>query len=184
MIDMIDRYEIRLAGSGGQGLILAGVILAESAVMDGKNVVQSQSYGAASRGGSSMSEVIISDGEILYPKALSPDLLLAMTQEAFDQYVMDVKKDGLIVVDSDLVKDTSKATTEVIKIPITKIARDVGKVIVANIVASGVITSLTGIIREETVEKAVLARVPKGTENLNRKALNAGFDAGRREVEK
>ncbi len=179
---MIDRYEMRLAGSGGQGLILAGVILAEAAVLEGKNAVQSQSYGAASRGGASMSEVIISDGEILYPKALNPDLFLAMTQEAFDHYSGDVKDGGLIVVDSELVKDTSEVNSAVVKIPITGIARDLGKVIVANIVAIGIITSLTGIIDRETIEQAVLARVPKGTEKLNRSALNAGFEAGEKEV--
>jgi 2-oxoglutarate ferredoxin oxidoreductase subunit gamma len=175
----MDRFEFRLAGSGGQGLILAGVIIAEAAVMEGKNAVQTQSYGAASRGGSSMSEVVISDGEIDFPEALNPDVFLSMTQQSYELYYKEVKEDGIIVVDSDLVKDVKDTEVKVVNVPITRIARDVGKAIVANIVAIGVLTSLTNVVDKEIVEKAVLARVPKGTEILNRKALQAGFESVR-----
>ncbi|MDA8217816.1 MAG: 2-oxoacid:acceptor oxidoreductase family protein, partial [Dehalococcoidales bacterium] len=93
---MTERYEVRLAGVGGQGLQLAGLILAEAAaIYENKNVVQSQSYGAEARGGPSMSEVIIGDGDIDYPKVTEPDLLLALSQDAADRYVPQVKKDGL-----------------------------------------------------------------------------------------
>lgn len=171
------RYEVRLSGSGGQGLILAGMILAEAAaIYDGKNAVQSQSYGPEARGGASNSEVIISDGEIDYPKAQDIDALLALTQEACDKYIHDLKGSGILLVDSDLVTEIPDGDFKVYKIPITSIAaNDVGKAFVANIVALGAIVALTGAVSRESVEKAVLSRVPRGTEELNIKALMAGF---------
>src|SRR5512139_2762594 len=100
----MERYEIRLSGSGGQGLILAGVILAEAAgIHDGKYVCQTQSYGPEARGGASKAEVIISDEEIDYPKAMKPDLLLAMNQRSCDTYLFDLKPNGVLVVDSTFV---------------------------------------------------------------------------------
>ena len=174
-----DRYEIRLSGSGGQGLILAGIILAEAAsILEGRNAVQTQSYGPESRGGASKSEVVISREEIDYPKVTCPDLLLVMTQEACDKYIGDLKKDGIAVLDTSLIErlpDNGKYYG----VPITKIAKEsVGKAITANIVALGVLTAISNIVGRESLEKAVLARVPKGTEEINRKALEAGFAAG------
>lgn len=173
------RYEIRLSGAGGQGMILAGVILAEAAaIYDDKNATQSQSYGPEARGGASKSEVIISDDDIFYPKATNIDLLLALTQEACLKYVGDLKPDGILVVDKDLVTSIPKGSFKVYSVPITQIAQEkVGKVIVANIVALGVIVGLSGVVSESAIESAVLARVPRGTEDLNRKALRAGFDS-------
>lgn len=174
-----DRYEIRLSGSGGQGLILAGIILAEAAsILEGRNAVQTQSYGPESRGGASKSEVVISSEEIDYPKVTSPDLLLVMTQEACDKYIGDIKKEGIAILDTSLVErlpDNGKYYG----VPITQIAKEsVGKAITANIVALGVLTAITSVVGRESLEKAVLARVPKGTEEINRKALEAGFAAG------
>ena len=101
---MLDRYEIRLSGSGGQGLVLAGIILAEAAgIYEGKNVVQTVSYGPAARGGTSRADVVISDQEIDYPKAMGVDILLAMTQMASDESISDLKPSGVLVVDSQLV---------------------------------------------------------------------------------
>lgn len=176
------RYELRLSGEGGQGLILAGVILAEAAaIYDSKNAVQTQSYGPESRGGASKSEVIISDEEIDYPKATAIDFLLSLTQESCDKYHKELKDGGIMVVDSDYVFEVPDKNVDVYKIPMIGIAQqNVGKKIVANIVALGVIVELTGIVSKEAIRKAVMARVPKGTEELNMKALEAGFDYARK----
>ncbi len=175
---MAKRYEIRLAGSGGQGLILAGIILAEAAgLYDGKFVCQSQSYGPAARGGASKSEVVISDEEIDYPKAIQPDVLLAMNQKSLDTYLSDLKPDGLLLVDATLVPEIPDH--QAIAIPFTRIARELGKEMAANIVALGALATLTGAVTLKSLETAVLARVPKGTEALNKKALEAGIAAAR-----
>jgi 2-oxoglutarate ferredoxin oxidoreductase subunit gamma len=168
--------EIRLSGSGGQGLLLCGIILAEAAILDGKNAVQTQSYGPEARGGASKSEVIISDDDIYYPKVRKPDIFLALTQEAYDKYVGSVKEDGIIIVDQSVkVSDVKCACIH--SLPILDTAKNVvGKAMVANIVALGTINRITGLVSPEALENAVLSRVPKGTEDLNRKALEAGRD--------
>lgn len=170
------RYEIRLSGAGGQGLILVGKILAEAAaIYDGKNATQSQSYGPEARGGASRSEVIISDGDIDYPKASNIDLLLAMTQEAIDKYAGDVKKDGMIVADSSYVKTVPEGGFKYHAFPITEIAETkIGKKIVANIVALGIIERLSKIVSETALINAIRARIPKGTEEMNIKAFKTG----------
>ena len=172
------RYEIRLSGAGGQGLILVGKILAEAAaIYDEKNATQSQSYGPEARGGASRSEVIISDDDIDYPKATNIDLLLAMTQEAVDKYANDVKENGIIIVDSSYVKENPKGNYKVYNYPITNIAEDeIGKKLVANIIALGAIVKLSNIISENAVINAIRARVPKGTEELNIKAFKHGIE--------
>ncbi len=176
----MDRYEMRLSGSGGQGLILAGKILAEAAaIYDGRNAVQTQSYGPEARGGASKAEVVISDGEIDYPKALELDLLLSLTQESCAKYSSDLKKGGILIIDSGMVKELPKGEFKVYSLPITDIATEkVGKAVVTNIVALGILTRIAGVISEESVKKAILARVPKGTEELNMKAFDEGFRAG------
>ncbi|NSW85246.1 MAG: 2-oxoacid:acceptor oxidoreductase family protein [Syntrophobacteraceae bacterium] len=176
---MANRYEIRLSGSGGQGLIVAGIILAEAAgIHDGKYVCQTQSYGPEARGGASKAEVVISEEEIDYPKAIKPDVLLAMNQKACDAYFFDMKPDGMLVVDSTFVKQLP--TTRAISIPFTQLSRErFGKEIVANIIALGALVTLTGAVSLNSIEAAVLNRVPPGTEELNRKALTAGIEAAR-----
>ena len=175
------RYEVRLSGEGGQGLVLAGKILAEAAaIYDGKNATQSQSYGPEARGGASRSEVIISDDDIDYPKATSIDLLLALTQESSDKYSSDLKEDGIFLVDSDAVTKFPEGNYKLYKVPISEIAREkIGKVVVANIVALGLIAELAKIVSVDALESAVLARVPKGTEELNMKAFRTGMEVAR-----
>ena len=170
------RYEIRLSGAGGQGLILIGKILAEAAaIYDDKNATQSQSYGPEARGGASRSEVIISDEDIDFPKAMNIDLLLAMTQEAVDKYIGDVKDQGVIVVDSYFVKNVPAGKYSVHSYPITEIAEEkIGRKIVANIIALGVMERLSRIVAEDAIINAIRARVPKGTEEMNIKAFRAG----------
>jgi 2-oxoglutarate ferredoxin oxidoreductase subunit gamma len=170
------RYEVRLSGAGGQGLILVGKILAEAAaIYDGKNATQSQSYGPEARGGASRSEVIISDGDIDYPKATHIDLLLAMTQEAAVKYAKDVKSGGVVVLDSTFVETPPEGDFEIHSYPITGLAEEqVGRAIVANIVALGVIQKISGIVSEEAILTAIRSRVPKGTEEMNIKAFRVG----------
>jgi 2-oxoglutarate ferredoxin oxidoreductase subunit gamma len=177
---MSTRYELLLAGEGGQGLILAGVILAEAAaVHDGKSAAQTQSYGPEARGGASKSEVVISDDEIDYPKVIAADLLLAMSQEACDKHAHELKKDGILLVDSVNVKRVP--ATHAYRVPITKIAEDAtGKHITANVVALGLIVGLTGVVSRQAIEAAVAVRAPKGTQELNLKALRAGMEAAER----
>ncbi|MBI5955965.1 MAG: 2-oxoacid:acceptor oxidoreductase family protein [Chloroflexi bacterium] len=174
---MDSRYDVRLAGVGCQGLVLAGMILAEAAaIYDGKNAVQTQSYGAETRGGPSMSDVIISQEEIDYPKVLAPNLLLAMAQEAYNKYGPGVQKDAIIVVDSAHVTQVSEG--RVYSVPITAIAREfTGKTFTASIAALGLLVGLTGLVSAQAIRSAVASRAPKGTEELNLKALAAGLAA-------
>jgi 2-oxoglutarate ferredoxin oxidoreductase subunit gamma len=177
---MNSRYEIRLGGSGGQGIILMGIILAEAiGIYNGKFVAQTQSYGPEARGGSSKSEVIVSSGEIDYPKAMKPDLLLVMNQKSCDEFYPDLKPEGILIVDSTFV--TQVPTPKAYRIPFTRIAREkFRREVVANIIALGALSQLTPIVSPKAIESAVLARVPKGTEKLNRDALKAGMAAAKR----
>jgi len=175
---MSGRYELRFSGAGGQGLILAGVIMAEAAsIYDGKQAVQSQSYGPEARGGASKSEVIISDGPVDYPKATVVDALLALTQEACDKYSHDLKQGGVLLIDSDLVKKQPQGSFKVVAFPIINTAKnEVGREIVANIVALGAMVALTGVVSKDAAEKAVLSRVPEAFLELNKKAFNLGYE--------
>ena len=173
--ELEDRFEIRLAGEGGQGMILAGVILAEAAaVHDGLNAVQTQSYGPEARGGASRSEVIIANVDVDYPKVMAADLLLCMSQEACDKFYTQVKEEGLIVVDSTQVSRIP--THRALVVPISRIAEEAtGRRITASIVALGLVCGLTGAVSRQALEKAVRERVPSGTEEINLKALAAGI---------
>lgn len=170
-----DRFEIRLSGSGGQGMILGSVILAEAIGVDySKNVVQTQSYGPEARGGASKADVVVSTNEIYYPKAMQLDMLLCMTQESMDKYYADLHKDGVLIVDSGLVKNIP--TENYYGLPFTKIAREeAGHIMVANVVALGAIAAFTGIVSKEDLINAVLKRAPRGTEEKNRTAVEIGY---------
>jgi len=171
------RYEMRLSGEGGQGLVLAGKILAEAgAIYEGINATQSQSYGPEARGGASRSEVILSDEDIDFPKAVQLDLLLALTQEACDRYAADLKPNGILLVDDDAVNRTPEGSFRVYRAPVIRAAREeIGREIVANIVSLGIITRVASVVSEESVREAILTRVPKGTEEVNMKAFECGL---------
>ncbi len=179
---MIERYEIRLAGSGGQGIILAGVILGEAAaIKEGIYAVQSQSYGPEARGGASRAEVVISEKEIDYPKCTSPDLQVILMQEACDKYAGDIKEGGVLVIDDFYVYEPPKIDgVKIYYLPISKTAREkVGKEITSNIVALGVVAKILerkGILKPQSLREAVKERVPKGTEELNMKAFDLGYE--------
>ena len=172
-----NRMEIRLAGEGGQGMILASIILAEAAaVYDNKNAIQTQSYGPEARGGASKAEVVIDQGEIDHPEVIVADVLVAMSQEACDKYAGKLKKGGLLIVDQERVGRVPSSLA--IKVLITRLAEESsGKIITANVVALGVLVGMTGVVSRQAILQAVSARAPKGTEEMNRAALSAGFAA-------
>jgi len=148
-----------------------------AAIFDGKQAVQSQSYGPEARGGASKSEVVISDEPIDFPKATTVDALLALTQEACDKYSRDLKEGGILLVDSDLVKKLPNGKFAVVGFPIINTAKnEIGRAIVANIVALGAMVALTGVVTKESAEKAVLSRVPEAFVDLNRRAFLAGYE--------
>ena len=172
-----DRYEIRFSGSGGQGIITAAIILAEAAGGHNENYVcQTQSYGPEARGGTSRAEVVISKKPIDYPKTIRLDLLLAMNQDSCDTYFSDLKPEGLLVVDSGLVDQIP--TQRVVAIPFTRIAqKEAARKLAANMVALGAVGYLMQVVPLKSLEKALIAKVPKGTEKMNRKAFQAGIKA-------
>jgi len=168
------QKELRLTGSGGQGLILAGVILAEAALLDGKRAVQSQSYGPEARGGASKAEVIISDSDIDFIKVQKCDMLLCLTQAAYDKYGKDFT--SVIILDESL-NMKYQAPEKVVKIPILiSAAEKLGKPMVSNIVALGAVNGTLNLVSRESLMKAVLSRVPRGTEDLNKRALELGYE--------
>jgi len=172
------RVEIKFGGFGGQGIILMGNIAAKAAVLyDGKNAVFTPSYGPEARGGAASSNVVISDDEIDYPYVTQPDVLVVMSQEAYEKFAPLLKDDGLLIIDEDLVK-LKNGEGKVAKIPATRIAEGLGKRIVANIVMLGFFTAVTNLISYEAIKKAVLETVPAKFKELNEKALELGYEQG------
>ena len=172
-----ERFEVTLSGSGGQGMILAGKILAEAASLyGGKEAVMTQSYGPEARGGASRAEIIISSQKIEYPKVMKVNILLAMTQEAMDKYGKLLEKDGLLIVDEGLVKKVPPGIKNVFKAPFTSVAISLlGEPIVANIIALSSLAAITNIVSREDLIQAVIARVPDRVVVLDRVAVDAGF---------
>lgn len=175
-----DRYEIRFGGSGGQGIITAALVLAHAvSVYGGKHVCQTQSYGPEARGGKSKAEVVISSRPIDYPKVMRMDMLLAMNQEACDAYSFDFKPNGLLLVDSTFVEQLP--TSRAVSIPFTRIAKDeIGNVLTANMIALGALGQLSKQVSMKSLEAAVTERMPKGTTELNLKALRVGIKAAKK----
>ena len=177
------RNEVILSGFGGQGLILAGVLLAEAAVVhEGINATQDQVYGIAARGGECCSEVIVSnEGDINYAKVTTPDIVLAMSQAAFNKYAPRVTEGGIIIIDTVFVEDTSALDghdCEVIPLPITAISQEkAGRTMLANVTALGAICERTKLIQNQNMIDEILERVPRGTEEINRKAFWGGVEA-------
>jgi len=168
---------IRFSGAGGQGLILAGVIYGRAAsIYDGRNAVQTQSYGPEARGGASKSDVVLSDDPIDYPLAEKLDVLLCLNQESCDKYSPDLKEDGVLIVDSLYVNNVP--TPKAYVLPFTEIAKNVvGRVVVANVVALGAVCELTPYVSRGAFEEALRTSVPKGTEQLNLHAFAEGARA-------
>ncbi len=176
---MANRLEIRVCGYGGQGVILAGFIIGQAAsVFEGKNAVFVQDYGPEARGGTCRADVVISSERVLYPYIETPSVLLAMSQQAYDKYHPESDKDTLVIADEDLVKPEKTTKNRVLTVPAMRIAEELGRAAVANIVMLGFATTATDIVSVEAMRKSVLASVPKGTIKLNTEAFERGYAYG------
>ncbi len=178
------RYDIRFSGSGGQGIITAGILLAQAAVIKaGKNAVQSQSYGPEARGGASKAEVIISDDEINYPKIINPDVFISLTQEAYDKYANDLKEDAVVIVDSTLVHEY-KSSHKVYAVPITSsIQEQLKSTLSANIAALGVVNEICKIVSHDGLLETIINNFPAKASENNTKAYNIGVELARQVME-
>jgi len=172
------RTEICLSGSGGQGIILAATVLADVFVATGKEVVQTQSYGPEARGGASKAAVIVSDDEIDYPEVTLPDVTLCLSQQAYDTYAPTTRPGGLVIYDERLVAAMPLAGVRLVGVPFSQLAeRDLGRVVVANIVAVGALLELTSLAPAEAAQDALRRRLPKKILDLNLRALALGRQA-------
>lgn len=160
------------------GVVLAGVIVGEAAVVHGGlNAVQSQSYGSEARGTAAKSEVIVSDESIRYPKVRKADYSVLMSQKALEMYLKDAREDGVLIVDPDLVRtDEIEGAYEVVKVPAMKIADNLGLRLISNMVMLGALVKKSGLFDLEVLEKAVADVVPEKTLDLNLQAIRAGAD--------
>jgi len=169
--------EMKITGFGGQGIILTGILIGKAAaIYEDKHATLIQSFGPEARGGACQAQVIVSDEHILYPYVKKCNILIALSQEAYSRYVTDLKDDGLLIYEKDLVEpDNLPKGIKSYSIPSTHIAEELGRKIVANIVALGFFTAVTGVIKPESMKKAVETTVPKGTIDLNLRAFDEGF---------
>lgn len=179
----MSREEIVIGGFGGQGIILAGYIVGKAAaIFDGKNVAYTQAYGPEARGGACRAQVVISDDQISYPYAENPSVLAVMSQEAYTKYATGLDKDALLLIDKGLVKPKKSTNNQILAIPATSIAQELGRTAVANIVMVGFITAVSKIVSVEAMKKSVLDSVPNGTEELNARAFERGYSYGLEEL--
>ena len=174
----MSRKEILIGGVGGQGVVLSGILLGMAATLfEGKKAVQTQSYSSELRGGSARAEVIISEEPISDPQVRRPDILIAMAEEAIPRYVDRIKSKGLLVIDSDLVKGAKPGDYEILSIPATSIAdKEMGNIVVANLIILGALLKKTGLLSVEAMEKAIEVSVPKKAIGLNLKAFRRGLE--------
>ncbi len=173
--------EIRLSGSGGQGLVLAGIVLANAAVIDKKKVTQTQSYGPESRGGASRADVIISNEEIYFPEATRFDTLLALTQEACDKFLFDLKDDGYLIVDNSIVKNIALVSSTVYELPFTEIALEkLGSALPTNILSLAFLVKISGVVSDKALKEAIERTVKKAFVDINIKAMKLGFELAKK----
>jgi 2-oxoglutarate ferredoxin oxidoreductase subunit gamma len=172
----MERCRLVFSGSGGQGVITAAVILAEAAVLyENLIAVQSQAYGPAARGGATRSDVIISDSDINYPKVIQPNVLVCLTQEAYNNFYPIIRPGGLLITDSRYVKIQRKVDAQQKELPMHQaVMEKIGKPIVFNICMLGVVISLTALVKSESIMKVLENRIPSSFLEMNRKALNLG----------
>jgi 2-oxoglutarate ferredoxin oxidoreductase subunit gamma len=173
---MSSKTEIRIGGSGGQGVVLAAQILGKAAILDGKNALQTQAYGAEARGSLAKSEVIISDGNIGFPAVRKPDILVVMNQEALDKLLKDLKDDGTLIVDSTSVSSIPATKARVHKLPLTETAKKAfGEAMYANMVMLGAFTKITRLVSEQSMERTIEENVSKRTVENNTNAFRKGL---------
>ncbi|WP_136810661.1 2-oxoacid:acceptor oxidoreductase family protein [Desulfosediminicola flagellatus] len=175
------RTRLVFSGSGGQGVITAAIILAEAAVIhEGMNATQSQSYGAAARGGATRSDVIISEREIDFPVVTQPNILVCLTQQAYSSFAPEIRPGGTLLTDEKFVETTRKVDARQIELPMYQSVMDtIGKPIVFNICVLGALLGITGVVESESVMKAIEERVPRDFVEMNKEALNIGIELGR-----
>lgn len=168
------KTEIRIAGLGGQGVVLAGQVLGKAAVYDGKNAVQTQSYGAEARGSIAKSEVIVSDRKIGFPAVRRCDILVAMNQEALDKFRKDLKEEGILIIDSTYVKQP-ETKSKVFKIPATESAeKTFGTRVYANMLMLGALKKVTNIVSDDAVEKSIGDIIDRKVASTNVRAFRKG----------
>ena len=174
----MERTRIVFSGSGGQGVITAAIILAEAAVLhEGLMAVQTQAYGAAARGGATRSDVIISDEAINYPKVIQPNILVSLTQEAYNAFSSIIRPGGLLITDTRFVKTQRKVDAVQRELPIYEtVMNAIGKPIVFNICMLGVIVGITDLIKPDSIFKVLKDRIPPGFLDLNRQAFDLGLE--------
>ena len=171
------RKEIRIAGFGGQGIVLSGSILGKAtSIYDEGFATLTQSYGPESRGGSCRAEVVISDAPIDYPYVASPQVQIILSQEAYAEYGRDAPPDTLVIIDSDLVTIDPSQNPKPFSIPASRMARELGRVVVANIIMLGFLAAISDIVSYESLRKSILDSIPAGTEDFNMKAFQLGYD--------
>ena len=173
----MSRKEILIGGVGGQGVVLSGILLGTAATLfEGKQAVQTQSYSSELRGGSARAEVIISEEPVSDPQVRRPDILIALAEEAIPRYVERIRSKGLLVIDSDLVKGAKPGDYEILSIPATSIAdKEMGNIVVANLIILGALLKKTGLLSVESMEKAIEVSVPKKATAMNLKAFRRGL---------
>jgi len=180
----VNRLEVRLSGFGGQGIVRSGEIVGKAAVLyDGRYATFTQSYGPESRGGACAAQVVIADDpvELSYPHVIDPSILVVMSQGGYNKYVPEFRRDGLLIVDQDLVElDEAAEGLQVLRVPATRMAEELGRRIVANVVMLGFVAAVTDVASPEALRLAVLDSVPKGTEELNERAFATGFEYGQK----
>jgi 2-oxoglutarate ferredoxin oxidoreductase subunit gamma len=173
----MEKCRLVFSGSGGQGVITAAIILAEAAVLyENLNAVQSQVYGPAARGGATRSDVIISDSEIHYPKVIQPNVLVCLTQEAYNKFYPIIRPGGLLITDTRYVKIHRKVDAQQKELPIYRtVMEHIGKPIVFNICMLGAVIRMTEVVKSESIMKVLTDRIPSGFLEMNRKALDLGM---------
>ena len=175
----MDRKEIRIAGFGGQGIVLSGNIIGKaSSLYSNEFAALTQSYGPESRGGSCRAEVVIDDTPVDYPYVVSPDVQIILSQEAYNEYARHAPPGAQVIVDSDLVTVDESHDPKPLSIPASRIAQDLGRIVVANIIMLGFLAATCDIVSYEALKKSVLNSIPAGTEDFNMKAFDVGYNYG------
>jgi len=175
----MDRKEIRIAGFGGQGIVLSGSIVGKAAsIYDKRFASLTQSYGPESRGGSCRAEVVIDDVPIEYPYVVNPQAQIILSQEAYNEYGKNAAPDTLVIVDSDLVKVDPDQNPKPLSIPASRMAQELGRMVVANIIVLGFLAAISDIVSYEALKDSILDSIPQGTESFNMKALELGYNYG------
>ncbi|MBM4446275.1 MAG: pyruvate ferredoxin oxidoreductase [Chloroflexi bacterium] len=174
----LSRIEVRLSGTGGQGIVLAGQILGQAVSLYEKErfATLTQSYGPEARGGSCSAEVVVSDEPVGYPYVASPQVLVIMSQEAYNKYTPNLGPEALVIIDPDMVKPNTSRNFKILSIPATNLAREMGRVVVANIIMLGFLAAVSDVVSSEALKKSILATVPKGTGEFNIKAFTLGYE--------